>query len=308
MDLLTDILTTLRLRGTVYFHADFHSPWGMDIKGGQYANFHIVTAGRCWVRWCDDQDPLILEDGDLVVFPHGHRHVICDNRNCVAEPAEKMLANSRPGKGGKLQYGGDGRATSLICGHFEYDRNAQHPLLKALPSAMHFSGADMAEAEWEETVARMTVSESASSRPGASAITDRLAEVLLVQLIRAYIEQFPAVDGFLAAMSDRAICAALEKIHQDPAARWDVRRLAQAGGLSRSAFASRFRQQVGIGPMQYLTNWRMQQAADLLVDSGYSMAQIAERVGYSSEWSFAKAYKRCFGIGPGAYRRKASAS
>ncbi len=308
MDLLTDILTVLRLHGTVYFHADFHSPWGMDIKGGQYANFHIVTAGQCWVRWRDDQDTLVLSNGDLVVFPHGHRHIVCDGPDCDAAPAEEVLAKSRRGEGGKVQYGGNGQATSLICGHFEYDRSRQHPLLKALPVVMHFKAADMAEADWVKTVARMTVSESASSRQGSSAISDRLAEVLLVQLIRNYIEQLPIEDGFLAAMSDRSIGAALEQIHQHPELNWDVRQLAQTGGLSRSAFASRFSQQVGIGPMQYLTNWRMQQAADLLADTDYSMAQIAERVGYTSEWSFAKAYKRAFGIGPGAYRRQASVS
>ena len=166
----------------------------------------------------------------------------------------------------------------------------------------------MAEAEWVQTVARMTASESASSRPGASAIVDRLAEVLLVQLIRSYIEQLSTDDGFMAAMKDRAIGIALEKIHQNPESQWDVQHLAKIAGLSRSAFASRFSQQVGVGPMQYLTNWRMQQAAELLVNTGYSMAQIAERVGYTSEWSFAKAYKRTFGIGPGAYRRNTAAS
>lgn len=308
MDLLTDILTTLRLRGTVYFHADFHSPWGMDIRGGQFANFHIVTKGQCWLRWQDDQDALILAEGDLVVFPHGHRHIISDNPDSNAEPAEDLLAKSRPGPSGKVLYGGDGQATSLICGHFEYDRSQQHPLLAALPAAMPFRARDMAEAEWVQTVARMTASESASSRPGASAIVDRLAEVLLVQLIRSYIEQLSTDDGFMAAMKDRAIGIALEKIHQNPESQWDVQHLAKIAGLSRSAFASRFSQQVGVGPMQYLTNWRMQQAAELLVNTGYSMAQIAERVGYTSEWSFAKAYKRTFGIGPGAYRRNTAAS
>jgi AraC family transcriptional activator of mtrCDE len=306
MDLLTDVLSTLRLRGTVYFHADFHSPWGMDIKGGQFANFHIVTAGQCWVSWENQDGALLLNEGDLVVFPHGQRHIVCDNPEHEALPAEEMLAKSRSGDDNRVHYGGDGHTTSLICGHFEYDRSLQHPLLSALPTAIHLSAQDTADADWVNTVARMTISESSSSRQGSSAIVDRLAEILLVQLIRSYMDQISDEEGFLAALGDQAIGAALKHMHGQPAHPWDVQQLAKLGGLSRSVFASRFSQQLGVGPMQYLTNWRMQQAAELLVNSRYSTAQIAERIGYASEWSFAKAYKRAFGVGPGAYRRRAA--
>lgn len=154
------------------------------------------------------------------------------------------------------------------------------------------------------TVARLTAAESRSKRQGSSAIVVRLAEVLLVQMIRSYMDLLPQNTGFLAALNDHAIAAALEQMHNQPQLPWDVQQLASIAGMSRSVFANRFSTQVGVGPIQYLTNWRLQKAAEFLVAGQKSTAQIAEKVGYLSEWAFSKAFKRLYGVGPGAYRRK----
>jgi transcriptional regulator GlxA family with amidase domain len=149
-----------------------------------------------------------------------------------------------------------------------------------------------------------TIHETRTAKPGAEAVVNRLAEVLFVQMVRAYIAQAEAPQGMLAAIADRQIGAALRHMHQALREPWTLARLAQQVGMSRSAFAARFSQLVGQTPLQYLTFWRMQKARELLSDTRLATAAIAERVGYQSEASFSKVFKKVIGTGPGTYRRR----
>ena len=307
MDLLTDVLRALRLRGTVYFQADFRAPWGMDIKGGVFANFHLVVQGECWVRSGDDLDALRIGAGELVVFPHGDRHALLDRVDGEPVPAEELLSSGVTTDDATV-YGGDGPATTLICGHFECDRDGGHPLLSSLPRMIHVSTDDEGTGDWLETAAALAAKESQSKRSGSSAVVDRLAEVLLIQVLRHHAERSGVDRGFLAATRDRALSEAIALVHTDPAHAWSVEELARRSGMSRSTFAAHFKETIGTTPMRYLTQWRMQKARELLFDTDRSIGDVAEVVGYESEWAFAKAFKREFGTGPGAARRQARAS
>lgn len=304
MDLLNDVLRTLRLRGTVYFLADFRSPWGMDIKGGAFANFHLVVRGGCWLRTPASDAPRRLNEGDFIFFPHGSRHALTYAPDSEAPPSAELLATGRGGEKGRVVYGGDGPATTLICGHFEYDRTSLHPLFASLPPLIHIVSDQQDDGGWMAAAAGLAVAESASGRKGSGAVVDRLAEVLLIHALRTYAERLGATEGFLAAVSHPGLSSALRLIHSRPAHSWGLEELARETGMSRSVFAEKFKGTMGLAPMQYLTHWRMQKARELLVTEELVVAEVGEMVGYKSEWAFAKAFKRFFGMGPGALRRE----
>ncbi len=306
MDILSDVLRALELRGTAYFRADFRSPWGMALQTRQFSNFHLVLAGSCW---CDGPDGLsTLGAGDMVVYPHGMPHRLLAGPDSDAEPAQRFLESRRTLPGGTLEFGGDGPSTEIICGHFELATRSSHPLLSALPDVVFLRRGEGQDADWVAAATRLAAAEASSGRPGSEAVVDRMAETLMIQVIRADGAREGRSEGFLAALSDPGVSSALRAIHGDPAHGWTVEALARTAGVSRSAFASRFKALLGTAPAQYVTEWRLHLSRGWLRDAQLSLAQVGERAGYASEFAFAKAFKRVFGVAPGAYRRRGDAS
>ena len=303
MDVLSDILRSIHLGGGVYFRCEFSAPWGMELKPTPVAEFHIIVSGNCWLRMAGRSNPIPLQGGDLVAFPHGDAHSLVDAPDGVALPAEEILQGQNLDHYGPVRYGGNGLPATVLCGYFQFDRDNPHPLVAALPPLIHIRGADSYDFAWLQTALNFMIHETKAAKPGAEAVVDRLAEVLFVQMVRAYVQQSKAPPGMLAAIADKQIGAALQLMHQAPQQPWVLASLAQQVGMSRSAFAARFSQRVGQTPMQYLTFWRMQRARELLAATRLSIAAIAERVGYRSEAAFNKAFKKTVGTGPGAYRR-----
>ncbi len=155
MDVLTEVLRAVRLRGTVYFHAEFRAPWGMNIKGGKFANFHIVVDGDCWLSISGQE--FLLAKGDLVVFPHGAEHAIAHASDALVVPAEQLLSGRPLGAGSRLTLGGDGPTTKLICGHFEYDAEPfRHPLVASLPRSIHLRRGEGPNPDWIATAVQLT--------------------------------------------------------------------------------------------------------------------------------------------------------
>jgi AraC-like DNA-binding protein len=297
-DVLTETLEALRLRGTAYFKAEFRSPWGMAIPAKDVAAFHVVVEGQCWLR-VPGETPRELRGGDVVLFPEGTAHELVHAADAEACPAEDLLA--RPAD--KPGYGGKGSATTLVCAHFSYDRRGLHPFFAALPEVIHISGEGGQQASWVATASQMAAAESTSGQRGASAVVDRLAEALLIQTLRQFLARSADPRGFLAAVEDPSIGRALACIHGHTERKWTVGDLAREVGISRSGLAERFRDLVGESPMRYLARWRMLAARRLLTAGALGTAEVAERVGYDSEFAFAKAFKRFFGEDPGAVRR-----
>lgn len=305
MDALTDILNSLRLKGGIYFQCLFSGPWGMNIEKTSVAEFHIITRGNCWLKLKDEEKLICLEAGDVVVFPHGQAHVLLDSPDGVALPVEDVIGNQQVEGYGPVIYGSGGVSVNILCGYFEFDSRVHSPLIDALPMFIHIKGADATELSWLQTTINFICYETKEPRNGTQAVVNRLVEVMFIQIMRAYFVRSTQLSGILAALADSKVGLALNAIHQHPEKDWTLEMLAKFAGMSRTAFSKRFHELAKVTPMHYLTMWRMQKAKDALLSTNSNIQVIAENIGYQSEASFSKVFKKYIGNSPGAYRRMA---
>ena len=297
-DVLTPVLRSLRLSGTTYFDAAFQAPWGLDIKAGCTANFHLLLDGVAWVS-SPGEPSSRLDPGDLVVFPHGDPHQLLGTRDGPARPAAQVV--ERPRLSDPLVLGGPGEQTArLICSHFELDPAVSHPLRDSLPARIHLRASHVADPDWITTATRLAAAEAAGGEPGSVLVVDRLAEALFVRIIRSLADG-STPPGFLSAIRDPVVAAVLRRIHRAPGGPWTLGSLAGAAHVSRAVLARRFKAATGMGAIQYLRLWRMIQGRESLA-RGDTVPAVARTLGYRSEWAFAKAFKRTFGVGPGEVR------
>jgi AraC-like DNA-binding protein len=306
MDVLTDVLQTLRVSAACYGRLELGAPWGIAVGAGEDAKFHVVVHGSCWLEVEGQKEMIPLSSGDLVAVPRGHAHVLRDERRTQPVPLSDLISDRRCIGDRVLHTGGDGITTSLISGRFRFEDPRENPLLAALPPVVALLGQEGRSVPWLEPTLRFIACEAASNRPGAQTVISRLADVLFIQIVRGYLAQLPVDSrGWLRALVEPQISTALSLVHEHPEQAWTVASLAAKVGMSRSAFAARFTQLVGEPPLHYVTRWRMQKAAKLLREERVTLADIAARVGYDSEAAFSKAFKRALGESPGAYRRAA---
>jgi AraC family transcriptional regulator, alkane utilization regulator len=267
--------------------------------------FHLVVQGQCCLQIKPDRNAIRLVSGDLVMLPQGHEHLICADLNSPVTHLDEM--SFMPNYGYKrLLYGGGGELTELLSGVFQFRGERRNPLLLALPSLIHVKSEKGRLIPWLETTMQYITSEIAINQLGCQTIVARLADILFIQTVRAYIaEQSNEQGSWLQALTDAEIGIALSLMHRYPNTFWTVASLAEQIPMSRSAFAARFARLVGHPPMQYLTTWRMVKAAELLRESQFGIQEIAVQVGYESDVAFRKAFKRWSGTAPGRYRREA---
>lgn len=250
--------------------------------------------------------PIMLTGGDFIVLPHGHQHILRDDLKTVAVPLASLGTAGKPNESGLIQFGEGGISTHLICGSFRLDRTLGSQILAVLPPVLHIKGENGRAVEWLHTTLKFIACEASSCRPGNQTIVQRLADILFIQAIRAFLnDPLRQKQGWLEALQSHNIGVALQLMHAQPEVSWSVVSLAKEVGMSRSAFASNFTRLVGETPMQYLTKWRMIKAANLL-RSGMLLAEVAVLSGYESDSSFSKVFKRYHGISPGNYRRSSS--
>jgi AraC-like DNA-binding protein len=309
-DTLSEVLAVTRLKGTVYFSAELREPWGIALPQRRRAPFYVVTQGRCEIVM--DGAPsagVSLGPGDLVVLPGGSAHALSSSARAVTTPLEQFVARHPMDERGHVKaLDSTGPTTRLIGGFFELERTPE-PLVRILPPMIHLPGGDPDVSGWLEPTLRSIAHESAQDFPGRAVVLNRLADVLFVRVVRAYLLKISAAGGtgppsWLRGLTDPRIARALTQIHGAPEQAWTLAQLASQAAMSRTAFAQRFLSLVGQTPVSYLTTWRMQKAAYLLEMGTPSIAQIAERVGYASEPAFAKAFRRRIGTPPGAYTRR----
>jgi AraC-like DNA-binding protein len=282
-DVLTDVLSSLRLRGRLFCRTELTAPWTLTIPPDELAQFHVVEDGRCWIHLDGEERARELAPGDLVVLPHGHGYRLTDSSQ--------------------------GSEAWMIRGSFCFEGRGGHPLLSLLPPVVHLHAEEGREGGWLEMTLKLLSHEARHPRPGTETLITRLIDILFVQVVRAWIESLPeGSGGWLGALRDRQIGTALGCIHREPQRAWSVAALASTVLMSRSAFAARFTALVGEPPLSYLTRWRMHLAADLLRGKGLSLSEVARRIGYESEAAFSRAFKRRLGASPGAFRRPAVAS
>jgi AraC-like DNA-binding protein len=307
-DALSEIVGSLRMRGTVYFHTHFTPPWSVEVPA--YRNvtrFHIAVRGVTWVRVAGEQVPIRLAAGDLIVVPHGALHILSDDPERAPLALDEVLRQSGYDGHGALTYGGEAgdHPSQLFCGHFEFDDGALHPLLASLPASIVIRGDDSLNAGWLDPIMGFVQQQVKGGRAGAEAIVHRLTEILFIQVVRAFVDRAGEAAGCLAGVLDENLGRALSAVHVAPEKDWTVEAMAQQAGLSRTVFAARFRRMIGLTPLDYVMRWRMHEARRRLIDTKASLVEIADAVGYRSEAAFARAFKRRFGASPGSFKRQA---
>jgi len=330
-DTLSDVLRTVRLRSALFFDLSCAGKWLAAAPGSgdiaamvmpevdQVIDFHVVTSGECWIAIQGEQ-PLRLARGDIVILPQGDPHVVSSAPGMRAESnvdwqremklynrpfrvAQAMAAMPGPPSCGGVPGEDYDVDTSLVCGFIGCDRRPFNPLLATLPRLLHLPAT--AGSAWGTQFAQLAASESANGRPGSEALLERMSEMMFVDAVRRHIDGMSEQStGWLAGLRDRFVGRALALMHESPAASWSIDELGNQVGLSRSALHERFVELVGMAPIQYLAQWRMQLASRLLRESQSSVLSIALRVGYDSEAAFGRAFKRLVGMPPAAWRRK----
>ena len=329
-DTLSDVLRAVRLRGAVFFNVSCSGKWAAEapaakdiapllMPGTEHViEYHAVAQGTCWAGIVGEP-PVQLSAGDVVMFPHGDAHVVS------SAPGLRGVADFSwsPGAGTdplplRISYKGanvqqmdcpdpDPHADAMIvCGFLGCDLQPFNPSIAALPRLLHLrAGADNA---WIANFTQQAVAEAYARRPGGEAMLARMSEMMFVDAVRRHADQLPPnSDGWLAGLRDRFVGRALALMHERPAQRWTIDELGRCVGLSRSALHEHFAELIGVPPMQYLAQWRMQAAARLLLETRSTVASIAVEVGYDSEAAFARAFKRRVGKPPAAWRRERDA-
>lgn len=311
MDALSDVLRAIRLSGGLFFQVEARAPFGVIAmehaqlrhtyaRGAEHVvPFHLVTHGACWFDGPDGARARMAA-GDIVVVPSGATHAFVDapGRRPTPVPALLHLVTGRPPT---LRHGGEGDACGILCGFFRWHGRVFNPLFAALPPWMLIRS-DPTRTPWLAATLQRAYREDGEERPGAAALVERLTELLFVEVVQGWLRENEG-RGWLSGLRDPLVARALGHMHAEPARDWTVDALARAVGASRTTLAERFRATLDMSVIEYLTRWRMELAADRLLTTDRSVAEVAAEVGYQSEASLNRAFKRHAGQPPASWRR-----
>jgi AraC-like DNA-binding protein/mannose-6-phosphate isomerase-like protein (cupin superfamily) len=302
-DTVADLLSAVQVRSTVYCLSDLGAPWGFAVEGTNVAKFHCVLDGACWLR-LGEREPMRLGPGELVILPRGEGHAVSDTPDSPVLALDRIITDHPLDGNARLRYGGDGSRTRLLCGGFALGDPGPGPLLSLLPPVLTVNPGPAGLSAWIDPVFALVRQEASNAAPGAQAIFAKLADVLLSQALRSYLVG-AGQAGLLQPWRGRdpRIERAAALVRDQPARPWTLQALARDVGMSRTLLATRFHQVIGESPIRYLAKVRLGQAAGYLRTSDLSLEAIAARTGYASNASLSKAFKREFGVSPGAYRQ-----
>lgn len=302
MDVLTDVLNALELKGWISARRELTPPWRYNFAASQDMIFHLLSSGGGYLSVEGDPTPLRVEDGAVLLFPFGHAHSICDE---LTSPVTRVLHVEYSAQ---REYQGfpaapDESKMVVLCGAFHVEHPGAFPLLHSLPKVVHIPAEQGRAVQGFAEIVHLIACEAATPRLGAEVMLRRLTELLFIHVIRVWVEQqATSSPGWVAALRDQPISTALGLIHHSPERGWKVEELAEAVALSRSVFSARFTRLVGESPITYLTRWRMHKATRLLKNN-VEVEKIAELLGYELGVAFRKAFKREVGIPPAMYRK-----
>ncbi len=314
-DYLSEVLTSIKLRGLAVRSPLLKGPWGVSVPDSpNSAVFISASRGSCWLSVFDNTQHIELQEGDLVLLTQGSGHILRDQRSSSEGPPRKLLGYNAKQETYSFAplLSGNGEESSLIVGSLEFLNGAARRLFAPLPHVILLN-AGQAAAETRLGVAlRLLCDETNVHEPGATMISERIADLLLLEILRAYILR-PSLDvnqctrrmGILTALLDPHIGRVIAALIKQPAEQWTVESMAEVASLSRTAFAVRFTKLAGVPPLQYLTTRRMELATELLEETQDSLESIARRVGYDTASSFSKAFRRETGATPGQVRQLA---
>ncbi len=299
IDVLDDILSTIRVEGTIYFQKTFTGDWGIAVPATPFKKFHIMADGQAWLRASFLPEPVLLNEGDIIAFPQGDAYQLSATPETRCQPEISLWDAENLDE---QISDADAPRTTIVSGHIAFLRQLDHPFVRNLPRLLHVNTHEQQYRDWLQAIVEMLIAETKTSRPGTGSVIKRLAEVLHLYTLRAYILSQQKAGTYTAVFNDPSLYRALQLIHGNLAVAWTLADLAQEVGMSRTLFATRFHDLVGVPPMRYITHWRMQKAHELLETTNLTLAIIAEEVGYQSEAAFNRAFKREFGLTPGKAR------
>jgi AraC-like DNA-binding protein len=315
-DALSALLRTVRLTGATFYDCVAREPWVVEsppreqilpkiLPGAdRLIAYHVVTMGRCYANIVG-QEPMRLEAGEVVVFTNCDPHVLSSRPGMrgVAFDSSDLPAEQLPFF---VDFAKDGEvSTKFVCGYLACDAWPFNPLFDNLPPAIKAGRSGTGDANWLDQFIRFAVLESAQKRAGTESVLAKLSELMFIEVVRRHLEALPPQQaGWLAGLRDPFVGKALSLLHGAPAHAWEIDELARQVGVSRSVLAERFTELVGVPPIHYLAQWRMQIACDRLSRSSANMATIAAEIGYESEASFSRAFKKVVGMPPSEWRRR----
>jgi AraC-like DNA-binding protein len=315
-DPLSEIVDVIKLDSAIYFNAEFREPWCLTSPEsrtlapvhapgiGHVIIYHFLCEGRAYAQLPGGK-PVVLSAGDVVMFPHGHPHVLGSGTSVPAMDAGDALQGVLDRGLELLHFGGTGASSRLICGFLACDPQLGQAFLAGLPPLIKVNIRDDSSGRWLENSLQFSVAQAASREAGSNAVLAKLSEVFLAEALRRYVRDLPEGEtSWFAAARDPDVGKALTLLHQRHAHAWTVAELAREVGVSRTVLAERFRHVLGESPIADVTRWRLQLGARALVATSHSVAQIASEAGYESEAAFNRAFKREFQLPPARYRRE----
>jgi len=315
MDALADVLRAARLSGGVFFRAEFSAPWCLAARmtpelcapfvgsAQHLVPYHYIVSGELLVA-VQGQPAQTLRGGDVVLFPRNDLHLMGSDLGLPPVPAADVVLTAGRDRVETVRHGGGGVAVSIVCGFLGCDHLLANPVMSALPAAMLLRVEETPAADWIRSTFQYAVHEAASGRQGSAAVLAKLSELLFVEAVREHVRSMPEErTGWLAGLRDPGVARALALMHGDVAHPWSVEELGKRVGMSRSGLADRFTRLIGVSPMHYLADWRLQVASQMLLETSDPLARIAERIGYESEAAFSRAFKKRFGRAPATWRR-----
>ncbi|AHK47314.1 putative araC-like transcription regulator (plasmid) [Ensifer adhaerens OV14] len=297
---MTDIFSSMRIRKAKFTTLDATAPWGVASDGDPAIKFVLVVRGSGVLTTRENPHAVSLRAGDVFIMFGNEPYQVydhADSRTADCLDVETLRVGNR------IQFGGGGATTTFISGFFEIEKLDAQPLLKVLPRLLHLKS-EQSQSQQFQSVLELLAAEADAPGLGSDAVVRRLFELLFVHAIRAFAQQRSTPKtGWLAAVSDRNLALAVEAMHAEPQVPWTVGQLASKAGMSRSAFAARFKDLVGQAPLSYLTEWRIYQAARLIEGNANKLSVISRSVGYQSEAAFTKAFRKVMGTAPSQYKK-----
>jgi len=311
MDILSDLLDTLRLRAGKRYNVVLNAPWGIEFPARENGSpFYVVSRGAGRLELTNPDGHVSLNAGDMVMLPRGDAHILRDGPESKAVPFESLSPEPEEGaEGMTLRHGRNGAETRLLAGEFVFDSPLALPIVRGMDRVVHVRAESDEDMSTFSQVLKMLYREGRSSEPGARAACSGLLKLVFIQIVRYNMAEHQRQGRTcqkhpLALIFDKELHGVTEALHRNPEHSWTVAGMAAQARMSRTKFSLRFAEVAGVAPMAYLTSHRMMMAADLLERTDATLEEIAGRTGYGSEAAFSTAFKREMGVAPGAYRRK----
>ncbi len=318
MDPITDIFRTMHVTAFGQHRLEATAPWGLiqerqteekATPSGKknpptdLAHFAMLSRGNCWLNVEGIPEPIPLTGGDFFLLARGTSIVLRDSPR--TRPGSTFREIAAKATSNVANFGGGGAPTTVVCGSLSFDRASLKPITQLLPRFILIK-ADQAQTPALHNTMQALASEMGQQAPGSEVVATRLAEILFIQALRTHIASGEGWrnKGWLGAIFDPQIGTALSAVHDNVGTPWTVESLAARAGMSRSAFAARFKELLGQTPLEYVTEWRMQKAMQLLQQRDKKHVDVARLVGYESDAAFSKAFKRVVGANPGEYLKR----